>query len=474
MTSPSIVLLRTQSDERLVALVRAGHERAFDAIVERYRRPLLRACRRVLSETRAEDALQQALMAAWRGLERGDEVRELRSWLYRIAHNTALNQLRISGYDFDELQESLRPGDAADEELERRAVVRQTLAGLAALPERQRDALLAIAVEGRSQDEVALELGLSEGAVRQLVHRARTTLRAAATAITPLPLVTWAAAAATRAEPVAQRIAELGAGAGGAGAAAAIAKAGAVVVLAGGAIGGPALVGSHHGASRRAAASAAAQAHRPLTAASAQTVDASLTPGSSASTVPAVAIGAPGRRRSGGRAVGRSRSVTERRSGSGSGSGGSQRSGGDDGGSHSGSPTGGTRSGGDDERSGSTTTGTSGRGGDDGTRSGDGSRTSGGSGTSGTSGSSGSGSGSGSGGTESSDGSGSSGSSGGGPGPSGGDDPTTVIPSGDAIPDPTATPEPDSSGSGSGSGGTSGSGSGSGSGSDDPLDGSGH
>src|SRR3954452_25187166 len=241
MPSPSIVLLRTQSDARLVALAREGHERAFEAIVERYRRQLLRACRRGLPESRAEEALQHALLGAWRGLERGDDVRELRPWLHRIAHNTALNLLRQSGYDYEELRESLRIADARGYELERRAVVRQTLQGLAALPERQRDALLAIAVEGRSQEVVAGELGLSTGAVRQLVHRARNALRAAATAVAPLPLVSWVAAAGTRGE-LGARIAELSAGAGGVGASAALAKAGAVVVLAGGAVAGPALV----------------------------------------------------------------------------------------------------------------------------------------------------------------------------------------------------------------------------------------
>src|SRR5829696_1499457 len=241
MPSPSLVLLRTQTDARLVALAREGHERAFEAIVERYRRPLLRSCRRVLPEARAEDGLQQALVAAWRALERGDEVRELRPWLHRIAHNTSLNLLRQSGYDYEELQESLRIADAAEDELERRAVVRQTLQGLAALPPRQREALLAIAVEGRSQDDVAGELGLSTGAVRQLVHRARSALRAAATALVPPPLVSWVASAGTRGEFTA-RIAELSAGTGGVGASAALAKAGTVVVLAGGAVAGPALV----------------------------------------------------------------------------------------------------------------------------------------------------------------------------------------------------------------------------------------
>ena len=240
MPSPSIVLLRTQSDTRLVALARDGHERAFEAIVERYRRQLLRACRRVLPEARAEDALQQTLVAAWRGLQRGDEVRELRPWLHRIAHNTSLNLLRQSGYDYEQIEESLQIADAPDDELARRAVVRQTLQGLASLPPRQREALLAIAIEGRSQDEVAGELGLSTGAVRQLVHRARTTLRTAATAVAPLPLVTWLASG-SRGE-LSARIAELSAGAGGAGASAALAKAGTVVVLAGGAVAGPALV----------------------------------------------------------------------------------------------------------------------------------------------------------------------------------------------------------------------------------------
>jgi RNA polymerase sigma factor (sigma-70 family) len=256
MPSPSLVLLRTQSDARLVALARDGHERAFEAIVDRYRRQLLRACRRVLPEARAEDALQQALMAAWRGIRRGDDVRDLRAWLHRIAHNTSLNLLRQAGYDYDELQDSLRIADAPDEELERRAVVRQTLAGLAALPERQREALMAIAVEGRSQDEVAGDLGLSTGAVRQLVHRARSSLRAAATAVMPLPLAGWVAGWGPRGE-LTGRIAELSAGTGGAGGAALLAKAGTLAVIAGGVVAGPAIVQKRtHGPQAPAAATA--------------------------------------------------------------------------------------------------------------------------------------------------------------------------------------------------------------------------
>ncbi len=91
----SISLLGAQPDQRLLALARDGNERAFEALVHRYRRPLLRYCRSMrLSETRAEDVLQQAFLQAWIALSRGAEVRELRAWLYRIVHNVAVNAMR--------------------------------------------------------------------------------------------------------------------------------------------------------------------------------------------------------------------------------------------------------------------------------------------------------------------------------------------------------------------------------------------
>src|SRR5487761_1803543 len=116
--SVSIRLLLTQSDARLVALAGEGHERAFEALVQRYRRPLLLYCRRLLlPDERAEDALQQALMQAWLALRRGVEVSDVRSWLYRVVHNTALNMLRVSGYDYCTLSESLSGADAPQDDL---------------------------------------------------------------------------------------------------------------------------------------------------------------------------------------------------------------------------------------------------------------------------------------------------------------------------------------------------------------------
>ena len=141
--------------------------------------------------------------------------------------NAALNALRVHGYDHDELRESVRStSPARPEDHERRWVMRRTLTGLAALPEAQREALLRTAVEGRSQEQVAAELGLSEGAVRGLVYRARAALRAAATALTPAPLVGWAAAFASSDVPMnaAERIAQVAAGGGTASVGAMLAK----------------------------------------------------------------------------------------------------------------------------------------------------------------------------------------------------------------------------------------------------------
>jgi len=229
----SAVVLRTQSDARLLELAREGQERAFEAIVERYRKPLLRSCRRVVPEPRAEDAVQQAFLKAWSSIQRGTEVEEVRPWLYRIARNAALDAVNQAGYDYSDLTEALEMSPAPEIELERRWVVRETLGGIAALPDHQREALLRTVVEGHSGAEIARDLQISEGAVRQLVLRARTTLRAAASAITPMPLVNWAASLGGSDAPLSARIAELTAGGGATGGAALLLKSGTAVVAAG-------------------------------------------------------------------------------------------------------------------------------------------------------------------------------------------------------------------------------------------------
>src|SRR5215208_5287292 len=208
-------VLRSQSDERLVDLVRAGSEPAFEAIVARYRAPLLRYCRQILPDGRAEDAVQQAFVSAFAALRRDDAYIDLRPWLYRIAHNAALKGLRDRSLRHAELDERIDGVERPDQAAERRQGLREVLGAVQALPERQRDAMVLRELEGRSYEEIAGTLGVTGGAVRQLLNRARTTLRAGVTAVTPMPLLLRLSSG--EGEPTATSVAEL-VGAGGAGA----------------------------------------------------------------------------------------------------------------------------------------------------------------------------------------------------------------------------------------------------------------
>jgi RNA polymerase sigma factor (sigma-70 family) len=182
------VLLTSQSDERLVALARAGHERAFTAIVERYRPELYALARRLSSEGNGEDVVQQAFLGAFAALRAGAEVQHLRGWLYQIVRNVAARSRAPKSVPLDGSTES---GEAVEDLVEQRALAIGALAELARLPSRQREAIVGTALDGRARADVARSMGVSEGAVRQLIHRARARLRTVVTAVTPWPLARW-------------------------------------------------------------------------------------------------------------------------------------------------------------------------------------------------------------------------------------------------------------------------------------------
>jgi RNA polymerase sigma factor (sigma-70 family) len=201
-------VLSTQSDERLVDLVRAGSDPAFEAIVERYRRALMRYVSRLLPPERAEDVVQQALVKAYEAMRRDAAELNLKPWLYRIAHNGALNALRDRALIHSELDDRIDGVERPDQAFERNLGLRELVVAVQALPERQRAAILLRELEGRSYGEIAAALGVTDGAVRQLLNRARNSLRSAAAALVPMPLVTRLAAGEST-EPVTARIGEL-------------------------------------------------------------------------------------------------------------------------------------------------------------------------------------------------------------------------------------------------------------------------
>ena len=222
----SRAVLACQSDERLVQMARAGNERAFEAIVDRYRRPLLRYCGRILPASRAEDAVQQALLNAHIALHASDEALTLKPWLFAITRNAALNMLRQNGWNYEQIPADFDGVRRPDQVYEERVRLEETVGAVAGLPQRQREALVMREFEGRSYEEIAAALDAGDGAVRQLLNRARVALRGAATAMIPPPLLARLAMASPS---DGRRLAEVVSTIGAAGAA----KAGATALVAG-------------------------------------------------------------------------------------------------------------------------------------------------------------------------------------------------------------------------------------------------
>jgi RNA polymerase sigma factor (sigma-70 family) len=182
------VVLSTQSDERLVALSRAGSEDAFAEIVRRHRPGLLRLARSLGTGDRADDVVQEGLVRAWRALQRTDAEIELRPWLTTIVRNRALTS-HSANRPTEELDETIdgvrQPGDIVI----MREELRSAVSAVNSLPESQREALVRSALSGESHDQIASALATTPGAVRQLIFRARLGLREALGALVPFPLV---------------------------------------------------------------------------------------------------------------------------------------------------------------------------------------------------------------------------------------------------------------------------------------------
>jgi RNA polymerase sigma factor (sigma-70 family) len=181
--------LRAQPDGRLVTLVRDGYDAAFEEIVRRYGGALRRYTAGIVGG-RAEDVTQDAFSKALLALRRDGVEIDLRPWLFRIARNTALNDLRDNPRAPEQLAEELvHGGSSPAETVERREELAELIRRLRALPDSQRAAIVMRELEGLGHDEIAAALGISGGAARQAIHRARIALRDGFGLAMPLPLL---------------------------------------------------------------------------------------------------------------------------------------------------------------------------------------------------------------------------------------------------------------------------------------------
>ena len=169
--------LETVGEARIVAQALAGSQSAFEQIVRRYQRPIISLISRMTGDRAlAEDLAQETFVKAFRSLAAFDTTRRLSSWLFRIAHNTAIDAMRRARPPQVPFETVSTAGDAPDEPpdpVERQELGHALEAALDALRPDQRAAIVLRYENGLSFDEIGTILGVPEVTARSHVHRAR-------------------------------------------------------------------------------------------------------------------------------------------------------------------------------------------------------------------------------------------------------------------------------------------------------------
>ncbi|MEU8461813.1 RNA polymerase sigma factor SigM [Streptomyces sp. NPDC029003] len=173
-----------RSDRELMALHVDGDPHAFGELVRRHRDRLWAVALRTLGDREeAADAVQDALVSAYRAAHtfRGDSA--VTTWLHRITVNACLDRARKAASrrtspldDTDRLERLLEPHESAEAPAERQDLHRQLLAALSTLPPDQRAALVLVDMQGYPVAEAALVLDVPTGTVKSRCARGRAKL----------------------------------------------------------------------------------------------------------------------------------------------------------------------------------------------------------------------------------------------------------------------------------------------------------
>jgi RNA polymerase sigma factor (sigma-70 family) len=165
-------------EDKLARDARSGDQRALAKIFSDYHQPLYRYCLAIVGDRQeAEDALQETMVKALRSLPGEKREIALRPWLYRIAHNESIDQLRRRRKNLSLADAAPAPGGGLAEQVEVRERLRQLISDLGVLPERQRGVLLMREAAGLDFDEIAAALETTSAVARQTLYEARLGLR---------------------------------------------------------------------------------------------------------------------------------------------------------------------------------------------------------------------------------------------------------------------------------------------------------
>ena len=158
----------------------ATAEGAYAQLIERHRSELHAHCHRMLGSAHdAEDALQEALLRAWKALPNFEGRSSLRSWLYTIATNTSLDAMKRRPNRIVPIDQvhAADPHEGPAARYETRESLERALGAARDLPRNQRTVLVMREMLGLSARETAEALGTSVAAVNSALQRARAAIR---------------------------------------------------------------------------------------------------------------------------------------------------------------------------------------------------------------------------------------------------------------------------------------------------------
>ena len=179
-------------DAALMLRVKRGDRIAFAELVEKYQQPLFNfICRTLRDETESEDLAQNVFLQVYKSRQRYEATAKFSTWLFTIARNLCLNEIRRRSRHPAESIEHNHPEqeDQAQRQYEDKKYVLPTenmLHGelsqkieeaLAELPENQRSAIMLCRQDELSYEEIAKVLDCSLSATKSLIHRGRETLK---------------------------------------------------------------------------------------------------------------------------------------------------------------------------------------------------------------------------------------------------------------------------------------------------------
>lgn len=166
-----------QEEHELIVRILDGDEQSYGILIDRYKEGLYRHCFRFTrDEDAAEDITQRAFIQAYVKLDNFDCIHAFSTWLYKIATNIALGELRKKHplpLD-DTLLATLASNYAGTE---RQAIYGELYRAIEQLPENQRQVIKLHYFKGKKYKQIAKEMNVTQGSIKGWAHRAKKQLR---------------------------------------------------------------------------------------------------------------------------------------------------------------------------------------------------------------------------------------------------------------------------------------------------------